>query len=260
MTTQIGSHVNVGALEQKVKAMYEQVALHPDATFHFEMGRALAERLGYEPGDLNAIPAAAIESFAGVGYHFDLADLRPGEAVADLGSGSGMDTFIAAAKVGPAGAVVGIDMTDAQLAKAERLRGGIARSHVRFQKAYIEETGLPDAAFDAVISNGVINLAADKAAVFREAARVLRPGGRLAISDIVTEKPLPADVTCNVALWAACIGGAMQIDDYVGAIEAAGLRVRVMSANRAYRFLSKSAEGATRTYGVRSVSLLATKS
>jgi SAM-dependent methyltransferase len=131
MTTQIGSHVNVGALEQKVKAMYEQVALHPDATFHFEMGRALAERLGYEPGDLNAIPAAAIESFAGVGYHFDLADLRPGEAVADLGSGSGMDTFIAAAKVGPAGAVVGIDMTDAQLAKAERLRGGTARCGLR---------------------------------------------------------------------------------------------------------------------------------
>ena len=177
----------------------------------------------------------------------------------DLGSGSGMDAFVAAVRVGKDGTVVGIDMTDAQLSKAERLRAAMAAAHVRFQKAYIDATGLPAAAFDAVISNGVINLAADKAAVFREAARVLKPGGRLALSDIVTERPLPADVTCNANLWAACIGGAMQIHAYVEAIEAAGLRVKVMSDNREYRFLSKSAQGAARTYGVRSVSLLAAK-
>jgi ubiquinone/menaquinone biosynthesis C-methylase UbiE len=260
-TTATGNElqVNVTELEGKVKAMYQAVAEDPGGNFHFDLGRALAERLGYAPADLDAIPAQAVESFAGVGYYFDLLGLRPGETVVDLGSGSGMDAFIAAGRVGSAGTVIGIDMTDAQLAKAERLRQASGASHVRFRKAYIDATGLSDQSTDAVISNGVINLAADKAAVFREAARVLTPGGRLALSDIVTEKPLPSNVTCNATLWAACIGGAMQIDEYVGAIESAGLRVRVMSANPEYRFLSKSAQGASRTYGVRSISLLAIK-
>lgn len=260
-TTATGTdrQVNVTELEGKVKAMYQAVAEHPDGDFHFDLGRALAERLGYAPADLDAIPAQAVESFAGVGYYFDLLGLRPGETVVDLGSGSGMDAFIAAGRVGPAGAVIGIDMTDAQLAKAERLRQASGARHVRFRKAYIDATGLSGESTNAVISNGVINLAADKAAVFREAARVLTPGGRLALSDIVTEKPLPSNVTCNATLWAACIGGAMPIDEYVGAIESAGLCVRVMSANPEYRFLSKSAQGASRTYGVRSISLLAIK-
>ena len=109
-------------LESKVKAMYRSVAEDPHGEFHFEMGRAMAERLGYAPGDLDRIPREAIESFAGVGYYFHLADLKEGETVVDMGSGSGMDTFIAALKVGPRGNVIGIDMTDAQLDKAERLR------------------------------------------------------------------------------------------------------------------------------------------
>jgi SAM-dependent methyltransferase len=125
-------------LEAKVKAMYSKVAEDPHGEFHFEMGRAMAERLGYAPGDLDRIPAEAIKSFAGVGYYFDLADLKEGEKVVDLGSGSGMDTFVAALKVGPQGLVIGIDMTDAQLDKAERLRAAIPsprsypqpRSHV----------------------------------------------------------------------------------------------------------------------------------
>src|SRR5690349_20276685 len=109
------------ALESKVKAMYSDVALNPHGEFHFEMGRVMAERLGYAPTDLDRIPQEAIESFAGVGHFFDLAKLQVGEHVVDLGSGSGMDSFIAALKVAPSGRVVGIDMTDAQLAKAERL-------------------------------------------------------------------------------------------------------------------------------------------
>jgi ubiquinone/menaquinone biosynthesis C-methylase UbiE len=170
-----------------------------------------------------------------------------------------MDAFVTARRVGTSGTVVGIDMTRAQLAKAEALRASAGVAQVRFDRAYIETTGLADACCDVVTSNGVINLAADKTAVFSEAARLLRPGGRLAISDIVTERPLPPQVTCNATLWAACIGGALQIDAYVAAIEAAGLQVHVMSPNRTYRFLSKSAEGASKTYGVRSVSLLALK-
>src|ERR1700704_4855554 len=108
-------------LESKVKAMYRSVAENPDGHFHFEMGRAMAERLGYAPADLDRVPADAIDSFAGVGHVFHLADLKPGEQVVDLGSGSGMDTFVASLKVGPTGRVIGVDMTDAQLEKAERL-------------------------------------------------------------------------------------------------------------------------------------------
>ncbi len=246
-------------LEVKVKAMYRDVAEHPDGEFHFEMGRALAERLGYAPAELDAVPQEAIASFAGVGHYFHLADLQPGECVVDLGSGSGMDSFIAANRVGPNGRVIGIDMTDEQLAKAERLARQGAFAQVEFRKGYIEDVDLADGIADAVISNGVINLSADKARVFETAARLLRRGGRLAISDIVTEDPLPDGVVGNADLWAACIGGAAQQDRYRALIEAAGLRVVRIEPNTAYRFLSENAQAACGKFGVRSVSLLAVK-
>jgi ubiquinone/menaquinone biosynthesis C-methylase UbiE len=261
MTTalKLPSRVDTLALEEKVKAMYRDVALAPHGEFHFEMGRALAERLGYAPCDLDKIPAEAIDSFAGVGYYFDLAALQPGETVVDLGSGSGTDSFVAALKVGSSGAVIGVDMTDEQLAKASRLRDAAGFANVSYRKGYIESTGLRGGSSDAVISNGVINLAPDKQKVFREAARVLRPGGRLALADIVTEVQLPEGITCNATLWAACIGGALQIGDYLGAIESAGLRVRRVKDNPQYRFISENAQGATRKYGVKSVSIQAVK-
>ncbi|MCZ7566100.1 MAG: methyltransferase domain-containing protein [Burkholderiales bacterium] len=258
ITADFVKRVDVVALEQKVKAMYRDVALDPRGEFHFEMGRALAERLGYAPAELDAIPAEAIDSFAGVGYYFDLAGLRPGETVVDFGSGSGTDSFVAALKVGPSGAVFGVDMTDAQLAKAERLRAAAGFENVTYVKGYIESTGLLAATCDAVISNGVINLAPEKDKVFREAARILKPGGRLALADIVTEAQLPQGITCDATLWAACIGGAMQVDDYLAAIASAGLRVTQVKDNP-YRFISANAQGATRKYGVKSVSILALK-
>lgn len=246
-------------LEAKVKAMYRDVAQNPRGEFHFEMGRALAERLGYSPGDLDRIPAESIESFAGVGYYFHLAELKENETVLDLGSGSGMDTFIAALKVGPRGTVVGVDMTDEQRAKAARLRDRDGFDNVTYLKGYIENVPYPAASVDAVISNGVINLAPDKAKVFAEAARLLRPGGRLAISDIVTEVRLPESIVCNSTLWAACIGGAAQQDDYCGQIESAGLRVAKVEDNAAYQFISDNARGASRKFGVKSMSLIAVK-
>lgn len=252
--------VNTAELELKVKEMYEKVARDPFGEFHFEMGRALAERLGYAPTDLDRIPREAVDSFAGVGHYFDLAAIRPGETVLDLGSGSGMDSFIAALKTGAAGKVLGVDMTDAQREKAERLRDRDGFAQVSYHKAYIENTSFNDDSVDVVISNGVINLAADKAAVFREAARVLKPGGRLAIADIITEKELPEGVTCNATLWAACIGGALQKDKYLAAIAGAGLRVVTLRENPQYRFLTASAQKACATYGVKSVSILAVKS
>ncbi len=247
------------ALETKVKDMYTAVAENPHGDFHFEMGRTMAERLGYSPADLDRVPQEAIHSFAGVGHFFHLAALTPGERVVDLGSGSGMDTFVAALKVGLAGSVIGVDMTDAQLAKAARLAGVVGFGHVTYKKGYIEETGLDAGTFDCVISNGVINLAPDKRRVFQEAARLLRSGGRLAIADIVADTALPETVVCNADLWAACIGGAAQQDDYRAAIEMAGLKVERIEENPQYQFISDRAKHATAKFGVKSVSVLARK-
>jgi len=246
-------------LERRVKEMYREVAEEPFKEFHFETGRTLAERLGYPSEELDAIPAEAIDSFAGVGYYFELARITPGETVVDLGSGSGTDSFLAARQTGESGRVVGIDMTSAQLAKARRLASEHGIANVEFIEAHIEQLPLPNASADLVISNGVINLVPDKAAVFADAARVLRPGGRLALADIVTNTQLPVGVTCDASLWAACIGGALQRDDYREAIEAAGFELDDLQENDRYRFVSERAENATKKYGVKSVSLLAIK-
>jgi arsenite methyltransferase len=246
-------------LERRVKEMYREVAEEPLKDFHFETGRALAERLGYPRAELDAIPADAIDSFAGVGYYFDLARIQPGETVIDLGSGSGMDSLLAARQAGESGRVIGIDMTDAQLTKARRLAIEHGVANVAFVPARIEQLPLVAASADVVISNGVINLSPDKATVFAEAARVLRPGGRLALADIVTSTQLPVGVTCDASLWAACIGGAVQRDDYRDAIEAAGFELHDLKENDQYRFVSERADRATRKYGVKSVSLLAIK-
>jgi arsenite methyltransferase len=250
--------VLVEELEGRVKAMYRAVAEDPHGSYHFELGRDLAERLGYPASVLDQIPEGAVESFAGVGYFFDLADLKHGERVLDLGSGSGMDVFFAALQVGEEGRVVGVDMTPEQLEKAERLRIGSGFSQVTFTEGHIEELSFPDADFDVVISNGVINLALDKQKVFAEAARVLRPGGRLAIADIIAEVELTPQIVANTDLWASCIGGAAQQDAYQEAIEADGLRLELMKKNQ-YRFLSQQALSASERYGVKSVSILARK-
>ncbi len=251
--------VDTDSLESQVKEMYRKVATEPHADYHFEMGRGLTERLGYPVADLDRIPQQAIDSFAGVGYYFDLADLVEGETVVDLGSGSGTDSFIAALKVGESGHVIGLDMTDAQLEKASRLRDEAGFTQVEFRKSYIEKTPLESETTDAVISNGVFNLSPDKPAVFAEVARILKPGGRLAIADIVTESPLPESVSCSADLWAACIGGAMQQDNYRAAIEVAGLEVISMETNHDYGFISDNALGAAEKWGVKSISLLARK-
>ena len=251
--------VNADELEQKVKSMYRDVALNPNGKYHFEMGRTLAEKLGYEKECLDLIPAAAIESFAGVGYFCDIANFKEGEKVLDLGSGSGMDTFIAALKVGKTGQVTGIDMTEEQLEKAKRLAMEGKFGNINFIKGYLEQLPFEDASFDVVISNGVINLCPDKEKVFSEVARVLKPNGRMVIADIVTEQALPENITCDSTLWASCIGGAGQEDSYKTSIEKKGMEVLYMRNNNAYEFISKSAKGASKQYGVKSVSLFAEK-
>jgi arsenite methyltransferase len=259
LTTQI-TQLDTVELKERVQRMYEEVALTPDHEFHFETGRPLAERLGYSASELDRIPAGAVDSFAGVGYFLDLAALKDGEIVLDLGSGSGMDSFVAANQVARNGRVIGIDMTGAQLDKSRRLANNGGFSQTDFREGYIEAPPVDDASVDCVISNGVINLSPDKPAVFAAVARVLRSGGRLALADIVTERQLPEGVTCDAALWAACIGGAMQADAYRQAIEDAGLRIDVWRSNTQYRFVSERADNATKKYGVSSVAVLAVKS
>jgi arsenite methyltransferase len=178
--------------------------------------------------------------------------------VLDLGSGSGTDGFCAAALVGESGHVVGVDITDEQLDKATRLREREALSQVQFVEAHVEELPFDDASFDAVLSNGVINLSPAKSRVFTEAARVLRPGGRLAIADIVSGHALKERTRRNVELWAACIAGAIPRGNYLEAIEAQGLQVKQVRKND-YRFVSERALDACSTYGVESISLVAAK-
>ena len=250
--------VDIKDLEQKVKAMYRDVALHPEVEYHFEMGRALAERLGYPAEMLDKLPAQAIDSFAGVGHYFDLAAIKEGESVVDLGSGSGMDVFYAALKAGKTGEVIGIDMTDEQLAKSIKLAGEANINQVSFHNSYIETLPIVNASIDVVISNGVINLSSNKASVFQEIARVLKPGGRMVIADIVTTTKLPENISCNATLWAACIGGAMQKAEYAELIELAGMSIHTIKDNP-YEFISSSAKGATSDYGIKSISILATR-
>jgi arsenite methyltransferase len=259
MSRDVASLVDAGEVRDRVRELYRDVAREPGGEFHFETGRALAERLGYPARWLAAVPHDALASFAGVGHMLDLAAIAPGETVLDLGCGSGTDAFIAAHLTGPAGRVVGVDMTDAQLAKARRLRDGFALAHVAFEDGLIEEPPVEPESVDVVISNGVVNLAPDKGRVFRAVARALRPGGRLAVADIVSARELIERTRRNVALWAACIAGAVPHEDYLGAIAAAGLRIDVVRPNPAYRFLSPRARAAAEKYGVTSVSVLATK-
>ena len=250
--------VDTRELEEKVQLMYRAVATEPHGVYHFELGRSLAERLGYPADVLDELPAGAVESFAGVGYFFDLAELRPGERVLDLGSGSGMDVLFACTRVGPRGRVLGVDFTAEQLSKARTLARTAGFDQAGFRAGRIERLPVDDETVDCVISNGVINLSPEKEAVFAEVARVLRPGGRLAIADIVSEQQLKESIVCDADLWASCIGGAAQQDTYRQAIEAAGLRVQHIRRNT-YEFISDRARRASAKYGVKSISLLARK-
>jgi arsenite methyltransferase len=253
-----GATVDTRELEAKVKDMYRHVAEEPQGKYHFELGRPLADRLGYPAEVLDRIPAGAIESFAGVGYFFDLASLVSGERAVDLGSGSGMDVFFAADQVGASGSVVGIDYTEEQLEKARRLADEGDFAQVELREGRIEHLPLEAESCDCVISNGVINLAPEKPPVFAEAARVLCPGGRLAIADIVSETQMKESIVSDADLWASCIGGAAQQDAYRAAIEGAGLEIEEFRENP-YEFISERARNASAKYGVKSVSLLARK-
>lgn len=193
--------VDVSALRAAVQEKYREVALDPGKQFHFHTGRAAAARLGYDPTLTDALPDRAVESFAGVGNPFSLRDLQPGERVVDVGSGAGFDSFIAATAVGPTGQVVGVDMTDAMLTKSRATASAMGIEHVEFREGVAEKLPVEDDWADVVISNGVLNLCADKAAVFAEIRRVLRPGGWLQFADIANSRPVSREAMRDIDLW-----------------------------------------------------------
>lgn len=188
-------------LREAIQAEYAEVANHPEKGFHFHTGRPLVRMLGYRDEWLAGIPEAAIGSFAGTGNPFSLGELRPGERVVDVGCGAGIDSLIAARMVGPAGQVIGVDMTPAMLEKARGAAAQAGLRNVEFRLGYGEELPIPDAWADVVISNGVLNLMPDKAAGLREMARVLKPGGRLQIGDILVQKAVPESAKRKIDLW-----------------------------------------------------------
>jgi arsenite methyltransferase len=193
--------IDVTQLRSAIQIEYADVAAFPEKGFHFHTGRLLADRLGYPAEKIAALPDDAVESFAGVGNPFSWGDLHTGEAVVDLGSGAGLDALLAAQMVGPAGAVVGIDMTPEMLDKSRWNAALLNVSNVKFRECFLEALPLVDGCADVVISNGVINLCPDKAKVLAEAFRVLRPGGRMQISDIVVSKPVDDEGKADIALW-----------------------------------------------------------
>jgi SAM-dependent methyltransferase len=208
-------------IEELVRSRYAAVATSGLSSNQAGV-RAVAEAFGYSPEELASIPAEANMGVS-CGNPTAFAHLRPGEVVVDLGSGGGLDVLLAAQKVAPGGRAIGIDMTGEMLDLARRNARRAGVDNVEFYQATIDRLPLPDESVDCVISNCVINLAADKPAVFRQIARVLKPGGRLAISDIALKQPLPVELAENIAAYTGCVAGALLIGDYEKQLQAAGL-------------------------------------
>jgi SAM-dependent methyltransferase len=193
--------LDIDQLRSAIQEEYAVVAACPLKGFHFHTGRFLAARLGYPTERVAALPDRAVESFAGVGNPFAWGKPAVGEIVLDLGSGAGFDALQAAEMVGSTGSVVGVDMTPGMIEKARANADLLGFANVEFREGYLEALPVEDAAFDLVISNGVVNLCPDKAAVLAEAFRALKPGGRMQISDIVVSSAVPEDAKADIGLW-----------------------------------------------------------
>jgi arsenite methyltransferase len=193
--------LDLESLREAIREEYAEVASDPEKGFHFHTGRPLARMLEYADEWLKDIPESSIEAFAGTGNPFSLGELHPGERVVDLGSGAGIDSLIAAKKVGPEGRVIGVDMTPAMLEKARQAAEEAGLSNLEFREGYAETLPVADGWADAVISNGVLNLVPDKAAALQEMARVLGPDGRLQIGDILVQKAVPESAKRKIDLW-----------------------------------------------------------
>ena len=200
-TVEVPQGLDLNYLREEVKREYKKVADDPNQGFHFHTGRRLAGIVNYRDEWLDAVPEEALASFAGTGNPFAMGEMRPGERVVDLGSGAGIDSFIAAHQVGEQGAVIGVDMTDEMLEKASKAKEGKQLPQLEFKKGYLENLPVDDDWADVVIANGVINLCPDKFGVFQEIRRVLKPGGRIQIGDIMVNRPVSEKAKLNIDLW-----------------------------------------------------------
>lgn len=238
------SNANEPGIKEVVKEKYAEAALRATAGGSSCCGTAPASASGcgdpitsnlYDAAQVGQLPEEALLASLGCGNPTALAKLNPGETVLDLGSGGGIDVLLSARRVGPTGKAYGLDMTDEMLALANLNKRKSGISNVEFLKGEIEHIPLPDNSVDVVISNCVINLSSDKPAVLREAFRVLKPGGRFAVSDVVTRGDIPAEVRKNILLWVGCVAGALAESDYRSALASAGFEQISLEPTRVYR-------------------------
>ncbi|UCD44680.1 MAG: arsenite methyltransferase [Candidatus Bathyarchaeota archaeon] len=228
---------NSEKIKEHVRETYSQVAQRAQASCGCGCGTAstasccgpvskdaYVQGIGYSLEDIKELPESAVGAAAGCGNPTAIAGLKEGEVVLDLGSGGGIDVFLSAKKVGPKGKAIGVDMTDEMLNLARKNAEELGFENVEFRKGDIEDLPVEDESVDVIISNCVINLAPDKDKVFREAYRVLRPGGRITVSDIVTDGPLPQEIKDNPDAWAACVSGALDKEEYLQKIRDAGFQ------------------------------------
>ena len=226
---------NSEKIKEHVRERYSQVAKNAEASCGCGCGTAstasccgpvskdaYVQGIGYSLDEIKELPESAVGAAAGCGNPTAIAGLKEGEVVLDLGSGGGIDVFLSAKKVGPTGKAIGVDMTDEMLALARKNAEELGFENVEFRKGDIEDLPVEDESIDVIISNCVINLAPDKDKVFREAYRVLKPGGRITVSDIVTDGPLPQEIKDNPDAWAACVSGALDKEEYLQKIRNAG--------------------------------------
>ncbi len=261
-STKVGSGKEFDdVIGEAVRGLYTEVAVHPQKAYHFPLGREAAVFVGYTKEELGKLPETAVESFAGVGYPHASNAIHPGDSVVDIGSGSGTDVLVAALRTGPGGQVTGLDITDAMIEKA---RANIAKAkakNVKVVKAEATDIPLEDASVDVVTSNGVLNLVTDKKKAFKEIYRILKPGGRIQIADIVSKENVQKACGLVPQLWADCIGGAAVEDEYLHLIRDAGFNdVKVIK--RLDYFSKSSSENTrrlTKTFGAQSAVVAGTK-
>jgi arsenite methyltransferase len=241
--------VDAEELRAAVRTKYRRVALEPDGAFHFHTGRPLAALLGYDRALVDQLPDRAVEPFAGVANPFSMYPLGEEDRVVDVGSGGGFDTVVAAHLVGPTGRVVGVDMTTEMLERARETARQLGLDHLEYRRGIAEDLPVDDGWADVVISNGVLNLVADKPRVFAEIHRVLRPGGRLQFADIAVGREVPEAAACDIDLWTDCIAGGRSVDQWEQLLRDAGFE-DVETGPPIDTFGGAPGEANARAYGV----------